>query len=71
MSTHRFVTWNVCGIGSRKKRLKIADRLNDLKTDIVFLQETYMAKTSDYIHTFPHMYSTCYNSKQKRRNHID
>uniref|UniRef100_A0A3Q0S610 Endonuclease/exonuclease/phosphatase domain-containing protein n=1 Tax=Amphilophus citrinellus TaxID=61819 RepID=A0A3Q0S610_AMPCI len=42
--------------------------LNDLQADIVFLQETHLSKTSAHTLSspqFPHMFSACYNSKQR------
>uniref|UniRef100_A0AAR2JRJ2 Reverse transcriptase domain-containing protein n=1 Tax=Pygocentrus nattereri TaxID=42514 RepID=A0AAR2JRJ2_PYGNA len=68
MSTLRFVSWNVRGVGSREKKVKIINRLNDLQADIVFLQETHVSRTSAHTLSssqFPHMYSACYNSKQR------
>ena len=68
MSTLRFISWNVHGAGSREKRLKISNKLKDLQADVVLLQETHLSKTATDVLTtaqFPHVYSACYNSRQR------
>jgi len=60
MSTLRFISWNVHGAGSREKRLKISNKLKDLQADL--------SKTAADVLTtaqFPHVYSACYNSRQR------
>ena len=68
MNTLRFVTWNVRGIGSPRKRLKILEHLNNLQADIVLLQETHTSKVGHNKLSsshFPHTYVASYNSKQR------
>lgn len=60
MTTLKIVSWNVRGIGSREKRIKIFHHLNDLQADT--------SKTAAPIFTspqFPHTYLACHNSKQR------
>ena len=67
MTTLRFVTWNVRGVGSYEKRLKVLNHLNNLQADIVLLQETHIPKTEQKLSSphFPHISLASYNSKQR------
>ena len=56
------------GAGSREKILKISNKLKDLQADVVLLQEIHLPKTAADVLTtaqFPHVYSACYNSRQR------
>lgn len=48
ISSVRFVSWNIKGLGSAVKRSRVFSHLKRLKSDIVFLQETHM-RTRDQI----------------------
>lgn len=67
MSMLRFVIWNVRGIGSREKRLKIFKQLKELQADIVLMQETHLSDKTNTLASpqFPHVFSASYNSKQR------
>ena len=45
MSSIKFVSWNIRGIGSSAKRTKILNHLNKLQADICLLQETHLSET--------------------------
>ena len=45
MSSFKFVSWNIRGIGSPAKRTKILNHLNKLQADICLLQETHLSET--------------------------
>lgn len=68
MSSLKFVTWNVRGIGTRDKKLKILNHLNFLEADIALLQETHLTNTTAQnlkSTDFPNIYPASYNSKQR------
>uniref|UniRef100_A0A3B3I0S9 exodeoxyribonuclease III n=1 Tax=Oryzias latipes TaxID=8090 RepID=A0A3B3I0S9_ORYLA len=68
MNSLNIVSWNVRGLGSGPKRLKVLSHLIDLKADIALLQETHLCNPSDRLmccSQFPVMYSSSYNSKQR------
>lgn len=43
-----FCSWNVKGINEPIKRSKVLAHLNQIKTDIIFLQETHLKKESQH-----------------------
>ena len=50
------------------RRLKISNKLKDFQADIVLLLEINLSKTAADVLTiaqFPHVYSACYNSRQR------
>lgn len=67
MSSIKFLSWNVRGLGSQAKRIKVLNHLSKLQADICLLQETHLSeldqnkiKSSQY-----HSYSAHYNTKQR------
>uniref|UniRef100_A0A3B3IJ21 exodeoxyribonuclease III n=1 Tax=Oryzias latipes TaxID=8090 RepID=A0A3B3IJ21_ORYLA len=68
MNSLNIVSWNVRGLGSGPKRLKVLSHLDDLKADIALLQETHLSTQSQDLlcsSKFPVIYSSSYNSKQR------
>ena len=68
MSTVKFVTWNIRGIGSQTKKIKVLNHLDSLHADISLLQETHLSKlNSNKLKTsqFTHLFTAHYNSKQR------
>uniref|UniRef100_A0A3B3I4T3 Reverse transcriptase domain-containing protein n=1 Tax=Oryzias latipes TaxID=8090 RepID=A0A3B3I4T3_ORYLA len=68
MSSLNIVSWNVRGLGSGPKRLKVLNHLNDLKADIALLQETHLSLSAGHLlccSQYPAMYSASFNSKQR------
>lgn len=55
------------GAGTGEKRLKIFNRLQDLQSDIVLLQEIHLPDSSIdlWMPQFPHVYLAGYNSRQR------
>lgn len=68
MAPLTFLTWNIRGVGSQAKRVRVLNHLVNLKADICLLQETHLSD-SDYTRIkstqFSHLYSSHYNSKQR------
>lgn len=68
MAPLTFLTWNIRGVGSQAKRVRVLNHLVNLKADICLLQETHLSD-SDYTRIkstqFSHIYSSHYNSKQR------
>uniref|UniRef100_A0A3P9HST3 exodeoxyribonuclease III n=1 Tax=Oryzias latipes TaxID=8090 RepID=A0A3P9HST3_ORYLA len=68
MNSLNIVSWNVRGLGSGPKRLKVLNHLNDLKADIALLQETHLSLSAGHLlccSQYPVMYSASFNSKQR------
>uniref|UniRef100_A0AAQ5WX91 Endonuclease/exonuclease/phosphatase domain-containing protein n=1 Tax=Amphiprion ocellaris TaxID=80972 RepID=A0AAQ5WX91_AMPOC len=61
-------TWNVHGICSQTKRVKIMDNVSKLKADILVLQETHLLQSEEKSLTdsnYSIIFSSCYNSRQR------
>ena len=68
MSMLNIVSWNVHGIRSQTKRIKILDYVSKLKADILLLQETHLLQSEEKSLTDPNyniIFSSCYNSRQR------
>lgn len=68
LGTLRFLTWNMCGAGSRERRLKIFNQLKELQANIFLLQELHRPVTAtDEPETpeFPNVFATCYNYRER------
>lgn len=68
MSTIKFVSWNICGIGSQAKQLKVINHLLKIQADICLLQETHLTDIRNTILKsthFPHILTSNYNSRQR------
>ncbi len=68
MSTIKFISWNVCGIGSQAKQLKVINHLLKTQADICLLQETHLTNTRSTVLKsthFPHIFTANYNSRQR------
>jgi len=64
----KFLTWNIRGIGSQAKRMKIINHLHKLQADICLLQETHLTDSDQNklkSPQFTHVFSSTYNSKQR------
>ena len=63
-----FISWNVHGIRSQAKKIKVLDHVTRLKADIVLLQETHLLQTEDkslLTPNFHQIFSSCHNSRQR------
>uniref|UniRef100_A0A8C5HQA3 Reverse transcriptase domain-containing protein n=1 Tax=Gouania willdenowi TaxID=441366 RepID=A0A8C5HQA3_GOUWI len=61
-------SWNVRGIRSQAKKIKIFDYVSRLNADIVFFQETHLLKSEEKSLTdsnFNKIYNSCFNSRQR------
>ena len=68
MSSFKFVSRNIRGIGSPAKRTKILNHLNKQQADICLLQETHLSETEHNKLKMQHynqIYSASYNSKKR------
>lgn len=68
MSTIRFVSWNICGIGSQSKQQKAINHLLRLQADICLLREIHLTDTRSTVlqsTNFPHIFTANYNSRQR------
>uniref|UniRef100_A0A3P8TN36 exodeoxyribonuclease III n=1 Tax=Amphiprion percula TaxID=161767 RepID=A0A3P8TN36_AMPPE len=68
MFKFNIVAWNVHGIRSQTKRVKIMHYVSKLKADILLLQETHLLQLeekslSDLNYSI--IFSSCYNSRQR------
>lgn len=64
----KFLTWNIRGIGSQAKRMKIINHLDKLQADICLLQETHLTVSDQNklkSPQFTHVFSSIYISKQR------
>lgn len=62
------VSWNVHGVRSQAKKLKILDYVTKLKADILLLQETHLLKTEENSlidSNYNQCYSSSFNSRQR------
>uniref|UniRef100_A0A3P8RW21 exodeoxyribonuclease III n=1 Tax=Amphiprion percula TaxID=161767 RepID=A0A3P8RW21_AMPPE len=68
MFKFNIVTWNVHGIRSQTKRVKIMDYVSKLKADILLLQETHLLQSEEKSlsdSNYSIIFSSCYNSRQR------
>lgn len=68
MNSLKFVTWNIRGIGSQAKRLKVLNHINKLQADICLLQETHTSESDCHkLRTpqFNQIFSAHFNSRQR------
>ena len=68
MSHLNLVSWNVHGIRSQAKKIKVMDFVTKLKTDIFLLQETHLLKSEEKSlkdPNFNQIFSSCYNNRQR------
>lgn len=64
----RFLSWNIRGMGTPIKRNKVFTHLKQLKSDIVFLQETHLRLKDHHRLQVPwigHVYHSNFNSKSR------
>lgn len=69
MTMFKFVSWNICGIGSQSKQLKETSHLHRIQADICLLQETHLTESRSTVlksTSFPHIFTANYNSRQRR-----
>uniref|UniRef100_A0A3Q1BRK9 exodeoxyribonuclease III n=1 Tax=Amphiprion ocellaris TaxID=80972 RepID=A0A3Q1BRK9_AMPOC len=68
MFKFNIVAWNVHGIRSQTKRVKIMDYVSKLKADILLLQETHLLQSEEKClsdSNYSIIFSSCYNSRQR------
>lgn len=68
MTQLTLVSWNVHGIPSQTKIIKILEYVTKLKADIFLLQETHLLKSEENSlidSNFNQIFSSCYNNRQR------